>query len=327
MERKVVRNNWRNCKLAIKIKLLKLKCMKSTKAYVKRFELDKSDNSFSHSIFAEWLEEDFIGLIEEMKRMSDFDLRQFNYCVKEIKKKWDSINNKTIGNLPEKLWNYFYAQVISKKKDELFPEVKKQKDIIFHFSNPELVEYLRDNGVPVHGIGRFDYVSEMDLRHAQNYLAGFDEVEMEYEVVKYALSVYIGRLKSILGKIKAKREESERKARERAEEQWRRFESYRSNKGHQNFEDFFDRFFGFGNGAFNNFFNLFYENYVFIPTKSFNLLGFKTNVEDVTVDDIKKAYRSLAMQHHPDKGGKHEDFIAITVAKDECMSYLEKSKA
>ena len=35
---------------------------------------------------------------------------------------------------------------------------------------------------------------------------------------------------------------------------------------------------------------------------------------DATVDDIKKAYRKLAMQHHPDQGGDAEKFKEINEA-------------
>jgi len=285
--------------------------MKSTRSYVKEFGLDKSDSNFSHSKFVEWLSEDFFGLRNELMKVSDFGLKQFNYCVREIRNKWDSINNKTLGNLPDKLWNYFYAQIISKTKDDMFPEVKKQKETIFHYNNVELVEYLRDNGCAVAGIGRYDFVSEWQLRTAQNYLAEFDEIEMEYEVVKYALNVYIGRLKSILEKIKQKREEAEKKARERAEYQWKHW---------QDFEN------AFNGNYYQSFFDNLFKAFTFIPTNSFKLLGFESDFKKLTIEEIKKNYRKLAMQHHPDKGGKQEDFVAITVAKDECISYLTNLK-
>lgn len=36
-------------------------------------------------------------------------------------------------------------------------------------------------------------------------------------------------------------------------------------------------------------------------------------------DDIKKAYRTLAKIHHPDKGGKEEDFKEITAAYEAAL--------
>ena len=38
--------------------------------------------------------------------------------------------------------------------------------------------------------------------------------------------------------------------------------------------------------------------------------------ENATGDDIKKAYRKLAMEHHPDKGGNEEQFKKISQAYD-----------
>ena len=41
---------------------------------------------------------------------------------------------------------------------------------------------------------------------------------------------------------------------------------------------------------------------------------------DASVDDVKKAYRKLAMKHHPDKGGDPEEFNLISQAYDAILS-------
>ncbi len=41
-----------------------------------------------------------------------------------------------------------------------------------------------------------------------------------------------------------------------------------------------------------------------------------------TQEEIKKKYTELVFIHHPDKGGKTEDFIEITKAKDECLKFI-----
>jgi curved DNA-binding protein len=43
----------------------------------------------------------------------------------------------------------------------------------------------------------------------------------------------------------------------------------------------------------------------------YSTLGIK---QDATADDIKKAYRSMAMKHHPDRGGNEADFKRISEA-------------
>ena len=52
----------------------------------------------------------------------------------------------------------------------------------------------------------------------------------------------------------------------------------------------------------------------------YEVLGLK---KDASADDIKKAYRKLAMKHHPDKGGDEETFKEITEA-NEILSDPEK---
>lgn len=41
-----------------------------------------------------------------------------------------------------------------------------------------------------------------------------------------------------------------------------------------------------------------------------------------TEADVMSAYRKLALVHHPDKGGNQEQFVKITTAKNECLSWL-----
>ncbi len=48
-------------------------------------------------------------------------------------------------------------------------------------------------------------------------------------------------------------------------------------------------------------------------TSDYEILGLNTSASD---DDVKKAYRKLAMKHHPDKGGDPEEFKKIQTAYD-----------
>jgi len=47
------------------------------------------------------------------------------------------------------------------------------------------------------------------------------------------------------------------------------------------------------------------------------------NPRPVTLDDLKKAYRRLAMQHHPDRGGSKEAMQAINAEYEELFKALK----
>ena len=81
---------------------------------------------------------------------------------------------------------------------------------------------------------------------------------------------------------------------------------------------------------FGDFYSSFYERlaamYLKIvakPTESFKVLGLD---ENATEDDVKTAYRKLSLETHPDRGGDKDQFIAVTEAKNKCLSWLENNK-
>ena len=96
-----------------------------TKEYVKKYQLNVDDN-FNHKDFMVDFTNDFNEMLSNAK--IDGDYGKFKRLVDDIKKKWSNINNKTLGQLPEKLWSYFYASVIITHKDEMFPHLKKQRN-------------------------------------------------------------------------------------------------------------------------------------------------------------------------------------------------------
>lgn len=59
------------------------------------------------------------------------------------------------------------------------------------------------------------------------------------------------------------------------------------------------------------------------PTEAFATLGLGDNA---TAEDVAKAYRKLSMETHPDRGGDKDKFIAVTEAKNKCMSWFENHK-
>ena len=86
--------------------------------YQRKYNLLQGIN-FSHNDFVADLTQDFLTLLEVGNSFKN--LKGFENAVRAIRMKWDGINKKTAGNLPDKLWNYFYASVIAKMREELFP--------------------------------------------------------------------------------------------------------------------------------------------------------------------------------------------------------------
>lgn len=90
-------------------------------------------------------------------------------------------------------------------------------------------------------------------------------------------------------------------------------------------EDFYSFFYGEVWSEYFNFWANMLDRFIQVqqkPTECFNELGLN---DDANEEDVKKAYRELALIHHPDKGGKQEDFIKITDAKNKCLSWLHKN--
>ena len=80
---------------------------------------------------------------------------------------------------------------------------------------------------------------------------------------------------------------------------------------------------------YGDYFSSFYEHLATLflkavvkPVESFIVLGLS---EDASEDDVKKAYRKLSLEHHPDRGGDKEKFIAITEAKNKCLSWFSSN--
>jgi hypothetical protein len=96
--------------------------------YVQKYNLNTNSN-FNHSEFIQDLTTDFLTLLEISKTSTGkYVLAGFENTVRAIRQKWDGISNKTIGvGLPDKLWNYFYATVIVKMRQELFPDEMKRR--------------------------------------------------------------------------------------------------------------------------------------------------------------------------------------------------------
>ena len=96
----------------------------NTKEYISKYKLNLSDK-FNHSDFTKDLASDFIALLE-LNKAND-NLKGFDNALRCIRMKFDSISNKTLGVIPEKLWNYFFATIVVKLREELCPKDMKLK--------------------------------------------------------------------------------------------------------------------------------------------------------------------------------------------------------
>lgn len=258
------------------------------KHYVSKYGLNKGVN-FEHNEFVRDLTNDFIGQIEMAKiRNSDFNVKHFDQVVKEIRDKWDQIENKTLGQLPQKLWSYFYATVIVRAKESLFPEINQRYQEIDRMTEKELVEYLSDYD---HVIWQSGVSGDYDIWRSARKALG-DNPYLHYMLDR------LQEFKDQRDRARQEqRERQEQKERQEYQEQWQRRQ--------RNWSDFL--------------FGLLFGQTKVAPLASFQILKLSTKA---TEDDVKQAYRTMALKFHPDKGGDADKFIEVTKAKNECLAYL-----
>lgn len=103
--------------------------------YVKKYRLNESSR-FDHDLFIKDMKMDFMNLFEVTLDFSGkANIGGYENTVRAIRQKWDSINAKTGGALPEKLWKYFYASFIAKTREDMFPRdmaERKRKKKEYH---------------------------------------------------------------------------------------------------------------------------------------------------------------------------------------------------
>lgn len=92
--------------------------------YQKKYNLLHGTN-FSHNEFVADLTQDFLALLEVGNSFKN--IKGFENAVRAIRMKWEGINKKTAGILPEKIWNFFYATVIVKMREDLFPSEMERR--------------------------------------------------------------------------------------------------------------------------------------------------------------------------------------------------------
>ncbi len=172
-----------------------------------------------------------------------------------------------------------------------------------------------------------ELIALLEIYHAENNIKGFENalnvIRMKWDAIDnkipfgipeklwgyyFATTISKMREKMYPEEMARRREEAKKKHEEylRRKEEREYWENIRSGW----YEDFFFN-------LASEFLKIKHE-----PTNEFNVLGLDS--KNATVDDVKKAYRKLSLEHHPDKGGNKEKFIEITEAKNKCLNWLEK---
>lgn len=90
-----------------------------TKEFLTKYNLKNGwDNTKGGKFIADMASE-FTQIVETSNAKED--VRAFNNAVKIIRTKWNAISNKVPYGIPPKVWSYFYAAIVVKTRDTLFP--------------------------------------------------------------------------------------------------------------------------------------------------------------------------------------------------------------
>lgn len=91
--------------------------------FITKHNLDR--DNFSHDHFIQDFTFEFMTLLEVGKAKEN--IKGYDNAVRAIRAKWDAINKRVGGKMPEKLWSYFYATVVANMREEIFPEEMKKR--------------------------------------------------------------------------------------------------------------------------------------------------------------------------------------------------------
>lgn len=134
---------------------------------------------------------------------------------------------------------------------------------------------------------------------------------------KFNYSVIVEMEKQLFPEAIAKREAQKKRTEQREKERKAREERW-NNSRQMNFEDFYSAWINL----------IFGKRIQAIPKDELTILGLLQNHENNDLDEnvVKSRYRQLSKIHHPDYGGKQEDFITITSAKNKVLGWLQSKQ-
>lgn len=104
--------------------------------FIKKYNLGNGWVTKKQDKFLEDITKEFKSALEYFKvnlpGTSEYNrdgenVKGFQNAVDQIKQKWTGISNKVKFGLPDSLWNYFYATVVSPLRDEYLPKEMERR--------------------------------------------------------------------------------------------------------------------------------------------------------------------------------------------------------
>lgn len=96
------------------------------KEYVNKYDLGTNDK-FNYNEFMSDFNLDFLTLIETARKQSNWIYSTYKRLIDDMRKKFNAIDNKTNGKLPEWLWKKFYATTVQEQKELYFGDYLRAK--------------------------------------------------------------------------------------------------------------------------------------------------------------------------------------------------------
>jgi len=166
----------------------------------------------------------------------------------------------------------------------------------------------------------------LETYHAENNIKGFDNavnvIRMKWDAIDKKIPYGIPEklwgyyFATTIAKIREQMCPEEMAARRERKVEWERRRAEHDRWQREMYEDMFG---GWDDWFYSTLAAMFLKSNV-KPVESFAVLGLDDNA---TIEDVKKAYRKLSLENHPDRGGDKDKFIAITEAKNKCLSWFE----
>lgn len=269
---------------------------------------------FNHKKFGVDFAQEFFSRLETYKQFSSWCEPKYWVLIDEMQSFWGNIDNKTVGVLPQGIWNYLYATVFMPQWEQEFPERVEYQKHLRTLNISQLKTLIKENlprdsyhwpwefdGVEVFWVSRPGDFSSMLLGDLPlSYSREFKKFNSYFETngtwqEQYAWDELVHQLKKFAA-AKAKIQYSKEKERRENQKQY----------------DFWD---WVGNNLHNT--------ELLIVEYACHFKELELQIESADEQAVKTQFRKLSLIHHPDKNGDKQKFIDIVFAKNKCIEYLQ----